>query len=104
MYTGEEVKGMRLYIEEWFWDEDNLTHLGHGLTRRIVEQVSREKPRFRSNKKGKATSHQMIGPDRGQGMWTVCIVEMSYQPGVWLAITGWPSEQPEIEWYRRNSR
>ena len=89
-----------MLFEQWHWDEGNLQHLGHGLTRTIVEQVWREKPRFRRNKKRRAASHQMIGPDRGQKMWTVCIVEMPYQQGLWLAITGWPSELPEKEWYQ----
>ncbi len=85
---------MRLVIEEWHWDEDNLTHMGHGLTRDIVVQVSKGRPRFRKNKKGRAASHLMIGPDRGGKMWTVCIAEMPHEPGLWVAITGWPSEAP----------
>lgn len=93
---------MRLVIEEWFWDEDNLTHFGYGLSRAIVEQVSDENPRFRPNKKGRSASHYMIGPDRGGGMWTICIAEMPHEPGVWIAITGWPSEPPEKQWYRRS--
>lgn len=97
---------MRLVIEGWYWDEDNLGHLGHGLTSDIVEQVSDGTPKFRSNGKKRSASYQMIGPDRGGRMWTVCIVEaeVPYEPGLWMAITGWPSDAPEKDWYKRSRR
>lgn len=37
-------------------------------------------------------------------MWTICIVEMPHEPGLWVAITGWLSEPPDKEWYKRRSR
>lgn len=67
-----------------------------------MEQMLREVPRFRKNKKKRAASHYMVGPDRGQAMWTICIVELPSQRGLWRAITGWPSEDSEKEWYRRS--
>lgn len=90
-------------IGDWEWDDDNLEHLAqHGLGRRVVLQVAGEDPRFRRNKRGRAASHQMIGPDHGGHFWTVCVVERSDKQGTWRAITGWPSEDPEKAWYRRN--
>lgn len=93
-------------IGGWYWDEDNLEHLGHGLTSDIVEQVSDVAPKFRSNGKKHSASRQMIGPDRGGGMWTVCIVEadIPHEPDLWMAITGWPSDKTEKDWYKRSSK
>jgi hypothetical protein len=92
-----------MYIEEWQWDDANLDELAaHGLTRRIVEQVSEERPRFRRNKVRRAATHQMIGPDRGGKHWIICIAPVSGVPGLWRAITGWPAEPEDIQWYERS--
>lgn len=95
---------MALIIEGWERDDGNLNELGaHGLERRTVLQVAEERPRFRKNRRGRAASHQMIGPDHGGSMWTVCIAPSSpTRPTLWRAITGWASEDHEIDWYRRN--
>lgn len=94
----------RLYIAEWQWDEGNLAELAqHGLSRRTVRQVWREGPRFRRNRKNRAASHQMIGPDSGGAVWVVCIVEVVGQPGLWRAITGWRAEDEDEAWYRRSA-
>lgn len=91
-----------LVITQWQWDEINLGKLAiHGLSRRIVLHVWGEAPRYRENKRRRAASHQMIGPDSGGAFWTICIVEVEGQPGLWRAITGWPSERHEIGWYER---
>ena len=93
----------RLTIEEWEWDDGNLAELAaHGVSRLTVIRVSEEVPLFRRNKKRRAATLQMIGPDRGGTFWTVCIVEASeWRPGRWRAVTGWRSEPHEIAWYRR---
>ena len=91
-----------MVVEEWEWDDDNLGHLAaHGLGRRTVEQVAAEAPRFRRNRRGRAASHQMVGPDAGGAFWTVCVAEAPGRPGLWRAITGWPSEEHERSWYAR---
>lgn len=87
------------WIAEWEWDEDNLAELAaHGLARRTVLSVSTEAPRFRRNKRRRAATHQMIGPDSGGTMWVVCIVETAVQ-GRWRAITGWKARDAERTWY-----
>ena len=92
-----------VYIEEWIWDEGNLEELArHGLQRRTVLEVAEEAPLFRRNKRHRAASHQMIGPDRGGSMWTKCILSV-LEKGIWRAITGWPSEDQEVTWYRRSA-
>lgn len=90
-------------IEEWQWDDGNLEELAaHGLTRRTVLQVWQEAPRFRGNKKRRAASHLMVGPDFGGTIWVICILEVPDHEGVWRTVTGWRAREPEIEWYRRN--
>lgn len=95
-------------IRSWEWDEGNLGHLARphpdGTPRprpRTIRQVGEEAPRFRRNLKGRAASHQMIGPDAGGTLWVVCIVE-THVTGTWRAITGWPARDPETTWYRRS--
>jgi hypothetical protein len=67
-----------------------------------VSQVFRERPKYRKNRKKRAASYQMIGPDQGGAMWTICISERKDQRGLWRVITGWSAEQHEKLWYRRS--
>jgi hypothetical protein len=87
-------------IESWQWDDGNRAELArHGLSPRIVRQVVGEQPKFRRNKRGRAASHQIIGPDSGGMMWTVCILEVVGEPGLWRAVTGWRADPEDIDWY-----
>lgn len=92
-----------LYIEEWQWDDGNLSHLSRGLNRRIVEQVWLNAPQFRRNTgrrgRDRRDSRQMIGPDDGGAMWVICIEPISRQQGLWRAFTGWPAESEDKQWY-----
>lgn len=93
---------MPLWISGWDWDDSNVGELSrHGLDRRTVLDVAAENPRFRRNKRKRAATHQMIGPDRGGRFWTVCILRLHGER--WRAITGWPSTPSEIEWHRKSS-
>jgi hypothetical protein len=90
-------------IREWEWDDWNVDELArHGLSPRTVRQVGNEDPRFRRNKRNRAASHQMIGPDLGGKIWMVCIVRLAGMGDVWRAITGHEASDGEIEWYRRS--
>lgn len=92
-----------MWISEWEWDDDNLRELArHGASRRVVLEMYRRGPRFRRNKRHRAASHQMIGPDSGGAMWVVCIVESHARRGTWRAITGWPAEEEDIMWYGKH--
>ncbi len=89
-------------IKSWMWLEKDLDELAqHGVSRRLVLQVAYESPKFRRNKRRRAASHQMIGPDYGGRMWTICISEVAGQPGVWRAITGWPADPEDVDWYQK---
>lgn len=62
-----------MQIDGWDWEDHNLSHLGgRGLGRQAVLHVAQEAPKFRENLKGRAVTHQMIGPDRGGAIWVVC--------------------------------
>lgn len=91
----------RIVIADWDLDEENLAELAaHGATVEILEQVVGDQPRFRRNKRRRAATHQMIGPDQGGRFWVVCLVETG--PSLWRPVTGWPAGDHEIEWWRRS--
>jgi hypothetical protein len=50
-----------------------------------------------------AASHQMIGPDKSGAIFVICIAAIPGQPGLWRAITGWPADAAEREWYDKRS-
>lgn len=107
LYHGPVEKKRRrrtlLVIESWQWDDGNLQELqAHGVSRRTVLQVAAERPKFRKNKRARAASHQMIGPDAGGAFWTICIREVTGQPGLWRAITAWSADPEDVHWHRRS--
>lgn len=89
-------------IAEWQWDDGNLEECArHGLAPRKVEEVALESPRFRVNRRSRAATHQMIGPDRGGQVWVVCILQVPDQPGLWRAVTGWKARDHERDWHKK---
>jgi hypothetical protein len=91
-----------MYIDSWAWDEGNLTELAaHVASRLTVLQVHGRAPRFRRNRRRRAATHQMIGPDDGGALWIFFIVAVTGQPGLWRVVTGWRAEDPDEDWYRR---
>lgn len=85
-------------LRGWQWDEGNLWKAeDHGYTPRIVDEVAGGTPKFRENLKGRAATHQMIGPAEDGQMWTFCVLEVL--DGLWRTVTGWPSTKKEREWY-----
>ncbi len=94
---------MRLYIEEWEWDDGNIEHLAtHGITPELIEdEIWLEAPKYNANRQGRSASHFMVGPDHSESMWTICILQVADEPATWRAITGWRSKPQEEQWYRR---
>ena len=89
------------HISEWEWDDGNLTELAtHGVDVETVLEVWTEAPRYRKNTRGRP-GYRMIGPDWGGEIWTIPTRPVRGRPGVWRAVTGWRSEEPDISWYRR---
>ena len=78
----EGVKRLHPVIENWHWDDDNIEHLArHSLTPEIVIEVAGDLPLFRENLRGRAASHQMIGPDRMGETWVISIRGLSWRRG-----------------------
>ncbi len=94
---------MKLFIEAWEWDDNNIEHLAtHGLTPELIEdEIWLEAPKYIANRQGRSASHLMVGPDRFGRMWTVCILQVDDDPVTWRASAGWRSKPHEAQWYRR---
>lgn len=86
------------------WDEENEAHCArHGLTPMIAAKVLDGAPLFFAGKPRRTATHAMIGPDSEGRLWTVHILETT-NPGIWRAITGWPSTGKEIRLYEEHKK
>jgi hypothetical protein len=87
-------------ITGWQWDK--ATSPSWPATASPAASSSRLLTRTRSSAEtggaGPAT-HQMIGPDYGMRMWTICIAAVFGHMGLWRAITGWSADPEDIDWY-----
>lgn len=85
-------------IRGWDFDERNRAHLArHEIDDNLVWDVWAGNPILVPNKPGRSGSHLMIGPDSSGRLWTIVIVPVNDDLGLWRAITGWPSERKERE-------
>lgn len=92
-----------MYIEEWEWDDENVEHLAeHGVRPADVFAVWRESPKYRRNRKNRAASHQMVGPDGNGGFFAIFIRENEIMKGRWRVITGRPATDSERAWWERS--
>lgn len=92
-----------MYIAEWDWRDEDIEHMArHGVRPANVLAVWRELPKYRRNRKGRAASHQMIGPDRGGLFFTIFIRQDDVTTGLWRAITGRNAVQAERAWWERS--
>jgi len=92
-----------LYIAEWDWRDGDVDHLAtHGVRPADVLAVWREEPRYRRNRRNRAASHQMIGPDGGGGFFAIFIREDDIEKGRWRAITGRVATAAERNWWEGN--
>ncbi len=92
-----------MYIEEWNWLDEDVEHLAkHGVRPSDVLAVWREAPRYRRNRRNRAASHQMIGPDGRGGFYAIFIREDAAVSGRWRAITGRRATVAEKAWWERN--
>jgi hypothetical protein len=80
------------YLE---WDEENEEYVWrHRLTPNSADRVLHNRPIFVPNKRRRAGTHLMIGPDESGQFWTVSL-RPTGTPGVWRPITGYPSSRGE---------
>ena len=90
----------RIEIQDGDLNDGNLAELAaHGITARTLDQLLDGPFRCRPNKRGRAATHQLLGPDHGGQIWVVCIYEV--EPLLWRPVTGWDAKQHEIAWWRR---
>lgn len=88
------------YLELEF-DDDNIAELDrHGVAVEDVEAVFFGTPRFFKNKRGRAGTRLMVGPDRGGRLLAVPIVETAVD-GRWKPITAWPATENQKKLWRR---
>ena len=92
-----------MYIEEWEWDDENIEHLAeHGVRPADVLAVWRESRKYRRNRRNRAASHQMVGPDGNGGFFAIFIRQDEIMKGRWRVITGRVAKDSERAWWRRS--
>jgi hypothetical protein len=94
-----------MFIAEWIWHDCDVEHLAeHGVRPSDVLAVWREEPRYRRNRRNRAASHQMIGPDGQGGFFAIFIRENEMVRGQWRAITGRRATAVEQKWWKGTQR
>jgi uncharacterized DUF497 family protein len=93
---------MAVYYELEF-DDDNFAELDrHNIALEDVVSVLDGEPRFFRNRRGRAATRLMIGPDGGGRILAVPIMETPVE-GRWRPITAWPASKGEqMRW--RNAK
>jgi len=71
----------------------------HGLEPNIVWDVWADTPIVLS-RVGRAGTHLMIGEASSGRIWTVAILLVDVELGLWRPITGWPSTRKEAKTWR----
>ncbi len=93
-------------IREFEFDDRNLRHLAsHEIDANLVLDILTGEPVIAVNepRHNRSGSHLMIGPSAMGRYWTIVIIEVDSEAGVWRPITGWPSTQKELELWRREN-
>ena len=76
-------------VYELEMDETNAEELAkHGISEARVLSVLEGRPQFFRNKRGRAATHVMIGPD-SSGIILAIPIKPTHIPGRWRPITGW---------------
>ncbi|HWE89935.1 MAG TPA: hypothetical protein VG317_10785 [Pseudonocardiaceae bacterium] len=92
-----------MYIAEWHWTDESIEHIArHGVRPSDVLAAWRGSPKFRRNKKNRAATHQMIGPDSSGHFLAVFIREDDVYEGRWRVITARSANDAERAWWKRN--
>ena len=87
-------------IRDFEFDYRNLAHLAErNIDANLVLEILAGEPVFAVNepRPDRSGSHLMIGSAANGRHWTIVIVEMDEQLGIWRPITGWPSTRKEIQ-------
>jgi len=88
-------------VDELEFDEHNEQELAsHDIDPLQVMTVLAGRPLFVRNKRGRAATHKVIGPDSGGTILTIAIAATAVQ-GRWRPVTGWASTKGEITLWRK---
>jgi len=88
-------------IDELEFDEHNEDELArHGIDPLQVCAVLADQPLFVRNKRGRAATYKVIGPDSSGTMLTVAIAATAVRSR-WRPVTGWPSTRGEVTLWRK---
>ncbi len=103
--TYDEFRPDHVLIRDFQFDERNLAHMRRkpGLDANRVWEVWVGEPVVFMNREGRSGTHMMVGPDAVGRVWTVILVLVDDEVGLWRPITGWPSVRKEIEAWRGGS-
>jgi uncharacterized DUF497 family protein len=89
-------------VDELEFDDYNREELAqHGIDLLQVHAVLGRQPVFVRNKRGRAATYKVIGPDNGGTMLTIPIAPTAV-PGQWRPVTGWASTRGEITLWRKS--
>jgi hypothetical protein len=83
-------------VRDFEFDEVNLRHLAaHGLTASVVWDVWLDEPVAVPDRPRHSGTHLMIGMDSGGVLWTIAMVRIDDETGLWRPITGFPTERED---------
>ena len=89
-------------VDELDFDDHNEEELArHSIDPVQAYEVLAGQPLFVRNKRGRAATYKVIGPDNGSTMLTIPIAPTAV-PGRWRPVTGWASTKGEITLWRRD--
>jgi uncharacterized DUF497 family protein len=88
-------------VDELDFDDYNREELAqHGIDLLQVHAVLGRQPLFVRNKRGRAATYKVIGPDNSGTMLTIPIAPTAV-PGQWRPVTGWASTRGEVTLWRK---
>lgn len=94
-------------VAELEFDDHNRRHLRDRgrLDESVIIEVWAGDPVFAQNLPApeRSGTHLMIGPDVVGDLWTVVLVCVDEDAGIWRPITGWPSKRKEVQLWQEST-
>jgi len=89
-------------IRDFEFDEFNLRHLAaHGPDAALIWDVWLDEPVVVPDRPRHSGTHLLVGKDVFGTLWTIAIVRVDDELGLWRPITGFPTEREDERdaWY-----
>jgi uncharacterized DUF497 family protein len=89
-------------VRDFEFDTFNLTHLvRHGLDAETIWDVWLDEPVVVPDRPRHSGTHLLIGMHSGGVLWTIAVVCVDDELGLWRPITGFPTEREDERqaWY-----